>query len=293
MSLTFPNTGLSARAGVKTLFLLLIFSAFSGVASAQVFSNTSAITINDNSPATPYPSAISVSGVGTVYKVSVTLNGLSHTFPNDISMMLVAPNGTRFVFMSRPCGDPNLTNVDITFDDAATATLPDAGPCAGGTYRPSVAGTSTFPAPAPQPTNLDYAGAGGATFANKFNGINPNGTWNLYISDNAAADTGSISGGWALTVTPSVVTSAPANLSGRVTDANGRGISNVRITIADTVSGESRFITTNPFGFYNLSDLETGAAYILTAEHKRYTFQNNPRVVQLFDDQNVEFIAEP
>lgn len=460
MSLTFPNIKLSVCAGFQLIFLFLIFFAFSGTASAQVFSNTSAITINDNSPATPYPSNINVSGVGTVYKVSLTLNGLSHTFPNDISMMLVAPNGTRFVFMSsacnstavsnlsitfddaaaaalpsgavctsgafrpratttatfpspatnpatadyatsigsatfaskfsdinangtwslyvrdnansdigsisggwsiafntysnastinlpdnanasvypstvnvvgfgnyvgkvtlringlthtyvgdlgmmlvapnglrfifmsRTCGDPDVSNITINFDDAAATTLPDFGPCVSGTFRPSVAGTSIFPAPAPAFNSLDYAGAGGATFANKFTGIDPNGTWSLYIRDNAAGDSGSIARGWSLSIAPTDVTAAPASITGRVSDANGRGISNARVKIADTVSGEARFVATNPFGFYQIPDLSAGNAYIITVEHKRYTFQNNPRLVQLFEDQDIQFIAE-
>lgn len=37
-----------------------------------------------------------------------------------------------------------------------------------------------------------------------FNGINPNGTWRLYVSDDEAGDSGTITGGWSITITTSV-----------------------------------------------------------------------------------------
>ena len=58
------------------------------------FSNPAAITINDAAVASPYPSTINVSGLGgTVTRVTVRLIGLSHTFPDDIDMLLVGPGG--------------------------------------------------------------------------------------------------------------------------------------------------------------------------------------------------------
>jgi hypothetical protein len=69
------------------------------IGTAAVFSNPAAITINDAAAATPYPSNITVSGlVGNITKLTVTINGFSHTFPDDVDMMLVAPNGNKFVF---------------------------------------------------------------------------------------------------------------------------------------------------------------------------------------------------
>jgi len=271
------------------------------ITAGFTFTNAGAITINSTAtpptPASPYPSNIAVSGIGNfVSKVTLSLNGYSHTFPDDVDMMLVAPNGTRFVFNSDTCGTAAITNLNLTFDDAAAAIIPDNGTCVtGSTYRPSNVGTADpFAAPAPAPVYPDdsAAPAGTATFASRFNGIDPNGTWSLYIVDDADGDAGSIANGWTLNIIPSAVTAAPANITGRVSDANGRGISNVRVKIADTVSGEMRFVSTNQFGFYQVPDLDAGNAYIITAEHKRYTFQNNPRLVQLFEDQDVQFTAE-
>lgn len=44
--------------------------------------------------ATPYSSTIEVSGVsGSIVSVVVRLNGLSHTFPDDLDIVLVGPSG--------------------------------------------------------------------------------------------------------------------------------------------------------------------------------------------------------
>ena len=63
-----------------------------------------------------------------------------------------------------------------------------------GTFRPTNAGAGdTWPAPAPAP-------AGGSPLS-VFNGGNPNGTWSLYVVDDAAQDLGNLAGGWELTIT--------------------------------------------------------------------------------------------
>ena len=271
------------------------------ISAGFTFTNPAAITINSTAtpptPATPYPSNITASGIGNfVSKITLRLNGYSHTFPDDVDMMLVAPTGERLVFNSDVCGTASISNLNLTFDDDAAAIIPDNGTCVTNTaYRPSNVGTADpFAAPAPAPVYPadSPAPAGTATFASKFGGINPNGTWSLYIVDDADGDAGTISGGWTLTITPLTTTAAPASITGLVTDENGRGISGAQVRISDTISGEMRIATTNPFGYYRIPDLDSGNTYLVTAEHKRYTFINNPRVVQLFDDQDVQFTAE-
>ena len=62
----------------------------------QTFSIPATVTIRDNSTALPYPIGINVSGMsGSVTKVTLTLNGLSHTYPADIDMLLVGPGGQK------------------------------------------------------------------------------------------------------------------------------------------------------------------------------------------------------
>src|SRR6266516_1357118 len=60
---------------------------------ATVFTNSTTITIPDSGPASPYPSNITVGGLGTVTKVTVTINGLTHTFPDDLDFLLVGSAG--------------------------------------------------------------------------------------------------------------------------------------------------------------------------------------------------------
>ncbi len=189
--------------------------ADSQLAPQVVFSNPAPITITDGqTPPTasnPYPSPITVSGLaGNITKVTVTLTGLSHTFPDDIDMLLVAPSGAKLIIWSDVGGATAASNVTITLDDAAASLLPDAGPLATGTFRPSDVNATDppFPAPAPAFVAGDRAApAGTATFATQFNGLTPaqaNGTWGLYIVDDLSGDSGSISGGWALNISQAV-----------------------------------------------------------------------------------------
>ena len=116
-----------------------------------VFSNPAAITINDDGVATPYPSNITVSGLTqNIASLTLTLTGFSHTFPGDVDMLLVAPNGATYVFWSDISNFP--VNADFTLDDNATNPLPDSGPFTGGTFRPAnYSPSDTFPGPAPAP----------------------------------------------------------------------------------------------------------------------------------------------
>jgi hypothetical protein len=71
------------------------------------FSNGGAIAIpaedakNGFGPADPYPSSIDVSGFkpGTITDLNLTLHGFSHTFPEDVDVLLVAPDGRNAVVM--------------------------------------------------------------------------------------------------------------------------------------------------------------------------------------------------
>jgi subtilisin-like proprotein convertase family protein len=186
---------------------------------ATTFTNASPITINDNSTATPYPSSISVSGLsGTIPSTStavmVTLNGFSHTFPNDVGIVLVGPTGAALLIQDGATdgttGNP-ASNVTYTVSDSGATQLPsNTGLVNGTTYKPAAYFTGdSFPAPGPGTTYNSPAPAGTATFASTFGGTNPNGTWSLYIADFAAGDSGSISGGWTLTFDVPAATPTP------------------------------------------------------------------------------------
>ena len=177
--------------------------------SPTTYANGAHIDITDNSASSTYPSTINVAGLaGNITKVTVGLNGLSHSFPSDIGIMLVSPGGDAFnlVLMSDACGGANIVNQDFIFDDDALLPLspaPDVVGCVGGSFKPSNYGpTETYPAPAPAPsTNL--------TLADAFNGSNPNGAWRLYIRDDVEADGGEIAGGWTLNITTDCAGATP------------------------------------------------------------------------------------
>jgi subtilisin-like proprotein convertase family protein len=164
------------------------------------FSNTAAITINDNGPASAYPSNITVSGLTGNKAVKVKFNQMSHTFPGDVDMLLVGPGGQKYEIMSDQGGTNDLVNVDLTLSDTAAASLPAT--ITTGEFKPTAdAGQDVFAAPAPAgPYELPGPG-GAATLASVFGttGSALNGTWSLYVVDDAGTDVGSIAGGWSIT----------------------------------------------------------------------------------------------
>jgi subtilisin-like proprotein convertase family protein len=163
--------------------------------SASTHASATPITIRDNTTATPYPSTINVSGVaGPVSAVRVTLAGFSHTYPEDVDIVLVSPDGRKVALMGSVGGGNDAVNATLVFDDAATGTI--GGTVTSGTYLPS-GSVATMPAPAP---SGPYAGS-----LSEFSGAQANGAWTLYVADAAAEDIGTISGGWSL----EIITSEP------------------------------------------------------------------------------------
>ena len=209
-------------------FLLLItvclFFASPKLATAQVtFTNPAPITINDSSvpptPANPYPSNITVGGLttGSITKVTVTLNGFNHRFPDDVDMLLVSPTGVNFVFFSDVGGGTAASDLGFTLDDAAASALPDNGPLVSGNFRPGNFDiTETFPGPVVSHPSDDAAPGGTATFASKFNGLQSdqvNGMWRLYVVDDVFGDAGSITGGWSISFSGVSASAAPLIIS--------------------------------------------------------------------------------
>lgn len=176
------------------LFSMAGLAVAAPLAFAGSHGPSGAVTLNDLGVATPYPSTITVSNEATTLtKVTVTLTNITHTFPDDMDVLLVNPTGQNAIIMSDACGQNPLDPLTLTLDDAAPVPLLDTA-CISGTFQPAnyVAG-DTWPAPAPAPS--------GATALSTFNGKNPNGTWSLYAVDDAELDDGAIAGGWTLNIT--------------------------------------------------------------------------------------------
>jgi hypothetical protein len=194
--LTITNVQAANAGSYDVLVANVAGSVTSAVAWLAVpgfeLSNSVTITIYDHAPASPYPSIIGVTGkVGTVRQVVARLHGLSHSWPEDVGVLLVGPQGQKVVLMARAGGGQAVQNLQLIFTDSASGMLADEGPLASGTYRPgSFAPNHAFPAPAPP--------GGYATNLSVFNGANPNGFWALYVSDDGVGDSGSVNNGWSL-----------------------------------------------------------------------------------------------
>jgi subtilisin-like proprotein convertase family protein len=165
------------------------------------FANPADIVIPAFGAAALYPSNITVAGVtGTVSKVTVRLANLYHTFPDDVDILLVGPTGQKFILMADAGGSAD-ANGPLTFDDAAVLSLPDSGGLPSGVYRPTDhLDSDAFPPPAPAAPYLSPAPTGTATLASTFNGLDPNGAWSLYVTDDTGGDEGIVIGGWSLNI---------------------------------------------------------------------------------------------
>ena len=152
------------------------------------------VSIGDRQPGSPYPSAVNVTNVGgTITKVTVRLDGLSHTYPDDLDIALVAPGGAAVMLLSDAGGSRDLNSASLTFDASASGIPSNSSQISTGVFRPVNYGTTdTFAAPAPGGTY--------GTSLDAFNGLPATGTWRLYVLDDSSTDVGALAS-WVLTIT--------------------------------------------------------------------------------------------
>ncbi len=200
----------------------------------KIFTNQNAInppdrTANTNPPGVPtnYPSTALINfATGTVTKVRVTLTNVNHTFPGDLDVLLVGPQGQQTILMSDAGGgNPGVTGRTYIFDQSAAANFPTTT-AASGIYKPfngdgpaniEPGAIDVFPAPGPGSVNF------GAANLDVFNGTRPNGFWSLYVVDDEAGDTGSI-GSFTLEVTTTT-----SRLNNLTADFSGDGNTDISI----------------------------------------------------------------
>lgn len=205
--------------------------------------NSAYIAIVEEGEALPYPSSVTISGAtGFVSKVSLTLSNYTHSFPDDVDMLLVSPSGQGVVVMSDVGGGLDVNDLTLTIDDQAANALPDLSPLLGGTFRPANHHTRDesphdYPTPAP-------AGPYGSSLT-AFNGSDPNGVWSLYIVDDSRSDTGSIAGGWSLDITTVFAVDPSANLALKVDDSPDPIMVGSNLTYALTVTNLGPNTATN------------------------------------------------
>ena len=159
----------------------------------STFSNTSNLCPSDGNTS-GVSSTISVTGQPTsISTISVTIPNISHSWYDDLDIMLISPTGQRLVLMS-DCGGNNSGNGNrnYTFIQGGTVLNDGAPPTASGNVSPTGFETpDTWPDGAPTISSM-----------NQLTG-NPNGTWTLRVIDDAVGDAGCLNGGWSITFTSS------------------------------------------------------------------------------------------
>jgi hypothetical protein len=204
---------------------------------------------------TPYPIPITVTNLpGPVGEVEAGITNFSHTHPTQLDFLLVGPSATgrKTILMSDVGSTLQFSNISLLFSSSATQTLPTTGQIAGGGYQPTnnnpIGDNDNFIAPAP-------TGPYSATMT-VFNGINPNGVWNLFgRDDTATTGSGEIIRGWYLTFyTCEIVTKSnddntcgtlrylvnylnnPANAAQRATPISFSGVTNISLSSGITLA---------------------------------------------------------
>ncbi len=223
----------------------------------RVQANTGTIAINDDSAASPYPSSITVSNVnGTVGRVTVTLADISHPSPEDLQILLVAPNGAATLLMTGAGANNALDENRITFDDQAANPIPDAASITNGLYQPEAYAAGNLPVPAPAGITTDDLSV--------FAGSEPNGKWDLYVFNSNNGGAGDIQSGWVINIYPgpkigpltnqTTLEDKPITVSFLLSDQDGT-VTNLTATsddlaLGDIVAGSvKRTATTGEFTF--------------------------------------------
>jgi hypothetical protein len=161
-------------------------------------------------PASPYPWPISVQQEGLIIgRVVVHLWDFTHSYPDDLDVLVVGPQGQKAILMSDAGGSSAVTGYEIAFDDEAAADVPDSTVLPQGNQRPANydgGDGDAFPAPAPP-------GPYGTSLS-IFKGTDPMGTWSLYVLDDAGFDVGSAMQ-WCLEIYPQFPSGEATNLRWR------------------------------------------------------------------------------
>jgi hypothetical protein len=167
--------------------------------------NTQPASFPDEGPMAPFPMVKTVSGPTglTITEVTVSITGLTHTWPEDIQLFLShrqTDDTVTSVGLMRHCGGSfAISGVDLVFKDGEAA-LP-ATVIGSGTYAPTYLdgnpiGTWAFGSPITPPTPTVPTSFTLADFI----GLDPNGSWSLWGADIAAGNTGTIAGGFDVTI---------------------------------------------------------------------------------------------
>jgi subtilisin-like proprotein convertase family protein len=188
---------MGTKTAVRGVLSVLMVVSTASVAFAQttksVFVNNTPNTIPTTGHAAIYPSSLNVTGVaGVIYHVSVTI-GFGGPQQPDLDILLQAPNGHAVMLMS-DAGSLG-GRQSIGFDDCAPLSSKPGGVPLLIRYRPT-----NFPGGDSDVMDTPAPPAPYGNILAEFNGITPNGTWQLYVmDDNAATQNGGTIESWRLT----------------------------------------------------------------------------------------------
>lgn len=94
-------------------------------------------------------------------------------------------------------------------------------------------------------------------------------------------------------VSCSVPTAAEVSLGGRIMTADGRGLTNAKVSISGGDLPAPRLTLTGRSGAYSFEGLTAGESYIVTVNSRRFVFSEPSRLVNLVDSvSNVDFVAD-
>jgi hypothetical protein len=211
--------------------------------------------------------------------VRVQFNGLTHTFPDELGMLLVSPSGSGLLLQLCSGGNSPAQNKTYSISDAGAAPLPNGAFPADFTYRPASyciqgGGPPEFDPPAPFPYQSPGPRDGGtATFQSTFGGQDPNGVWSLYVYDFFEDDGGSMTGGWTLDFSGPSADPSPTPPTGSIYGTVAYGttppgqaakfVPGVQFSAAGVINVNS---TSDASGLYLLSDLGPGPYTVTPAK---------------------------
>jgi RTX calcium-binding nonapeptide repeat (4 copies) len=141
---------------VAALLAVLAFAPASGSASTATFANSAAIAIPDQGTASTYPSQVLVHDMtGPVTDAQVALNGVSHTRPRDLDVLLTAPDSSGVILMSDACGDGDVAGSSWTF--WSNGAPPEMGDSCPAGYYPDTNSASAAEYVRPASTEVTFA----------------------------------------------------------------------------------------------------------------------------------------
>jgi subtilisin-like proprotein convertase family protein len=158
--------------------------------------SSTGVCISNGGVGEPYPTTITTSGLAApIQDVDVTLNGLTHTWSDDLDVLLAGPGAKNTMLMSDAGGGGDISGASLTFNDEAANALPDGitPPIGTGTYQPTNHDSlENLPAPAP---------ATQGTSLGAFDGLDPNGAWTLFVVDDDDIGDFGVVNNWSLQIT--------------------------------------------------------------------------------------------